>query len=128
MGTNDIRREASAAAVIAGMQDIIARVKARGIKVFGATIIPRHNVPPAGTNTGWNDAKTAIRNEVNRWMRTSRAFDAVLDFDRVVGDPALPNLINPPYNCGDGIHPSPIGYYQMGKSVDLELFKVPGRH
>ena len=35
-----------------------------------------------------NDAKTAIRNEVNRWMRTTRAFDAVLDFDRVVRDPA----------------------------------------
>lgn len=127
MGTNDIRREATAAGVIAGMQDIVQRIRARGIKVFGATIIPRHNVPPAGTNTGWNDAKTGIRNEVNRWMRTSRTFDAVLDFDRVVRDLGSPDLINPPYNCGDGIHPSPIGYYQMGKSVDLELFTVPRR-
>lgn len=123
MGTNDIRREASAAAVIAGMRSIIERVHARGWKIYGATIIPRHNVAPAGTNTGWNDAKTAIRNEVNRWIRTSRAFDGVLDFDAVVRDPANPDLIFPPYNCGDGIHPSPIGYYQMGKSVDLNLFK-----
>jgi hypothetical protein len=46
----------------------------------------------------------------------------VLDFDRVVRDPADPDLIFPPFNCGDGIHPSPIGYYQMGKSVDLDLF------
>jgi lysophospholipase L1-like esterase len=125
MGTNDIRREATAAGVIAGLRDIAARLEVRGIKVFAATIIPRHNVTPVGTNTGWNDAKTAIRNEVNRWMRTPRTFDAVLDFDRVVHNPDQADLINPPYNCGDGIHPSPIGYYQMGKSVDLNLFKVP---
>ena len=31
-------------------------------------------------------------------------------------------LLDPAYNCGDGIHPSPIGYFQMGKSVDLGLF------
>ena len=122
MGTNDIRREASAQDVISGMQNIIARVKARGLKIYGATIIPRHNVPASGTNTGWNDAKTAIRNQVNDWIRHSRAFDGVLDFDRVVRDPADPDLIFPPFNCGDGIHPSPIGYYQMGKSVDLDLF------
>jgi hypothetical protein len=41
-------------------------VKARRLRVFAATIIPRHNVPPMGTNTGWNDAKTAIRREVNQ--------------------------------------------------------------
>ena len=95
MGTNDIRRGASASQVIAGMQDIVRRVRARGLNVFGATIIPRHNVPPAGTNTGWDPAKTAIRNEVNRWIRTSRTFDGVLDFDRVVADPGNPDLIYP---------------------------------
>jgi lysophospholipase L1-like esterase len=126
MGTNDIRREQTAQGVIAAMQNIIHRAKARGLKIYGATIIPRHNVPPSGTNTGWNDAKTAIRNQVNDWMRRSRAFDGVLDFDRVVRDPADPDLIFPPFNCGDGIHPSPIGYYQMGKSVDLDLFGSRG--
>src|SRR5262249_10039309 len=58
MGTNDIRREAPAAQVIDGMSTIAARVKAKGIKVFGATIIPRHNRAPEGGNTGWNGAKT----------------------------------------------------------------------
>ena len=123
MGTNDIRREASAAQVIAGMQNIIQRVRAQGLKIIGVTIIPRHNVPPAGTNTGWNDAKTAIRNEVNQWIRTSGAFDKVIDFDAVVRDPANPDLLYPAFNCGDGIHPSPLGYYQMGKSVDLDVFE-----
>jgi lysophospholipase L1-like esterase len=128
MGTNDIRREASAAQVIAGMQNIIDRVRAHGIKIIGATIIPRHNVPPSGTNTGWNDAKTAIRNQVNAWIRTQAPFDGVIDFDAVVRDPANPDLIYPAFNCGDGIHPSPAGYYQMGKAVDLDLFGTRDRN
>ena len=120
MGTNDIRRGASAAQVTAGMSDIVKRVKAKGLKIFGATIIPRHNVPPAGTNTGWNDAKTAIRREVNQWMRMRGGFDGVLDFDSVVRDPANADLIFAPYNC-DGIHPTPRGYYEMGRSIALEM-------
>jgi len=127
MGTNDIRRGAPAAQVIAGMTSIVQRIKAKGIRVAGATIIPRHNVAPAGTNTGWNPDKTKIRNEVNQWIRTRAPFDSVIDFDRVVSDPANPDLIQAPFNCGDGIHPSPAGYYAMGKSVDLGLFRVAGR-
>jgi lysophospholipase L1-like esterase len=121
MGTNDIRRGASAAQVMDGMSQIIKRVKARGIKIYGTTIIPRHNVAAAGTNTGWNDAKSAIRREVNQWMRTRAPFDGVLDFDAVVKDPANADLIAAPFNC-DGIHPTPRGYYEMGRSVSLDLF------
>ena len=122
MGTNDIRRNATAAQVIAGMQDIIRRVKARGVKIIGATIIPRHNRPPVENNTGWDTAKTRIRNDVNQWMRTGHAFDAVIEMDAAVRDPKNPDLIYPPFNCGDGIHPSPRGYFEMGKSVPLDLF------
>jgi lysophospholipase L1-like esterase len=121
MGTNDIRRGAPAAQVIAGLSQIAARVKARGLRVFAATIIPRHNVPPMGTNTGWNDAKTAIRREVNQWIRTRGRFDGVLNFDAAVRDRANADLIAAPFNC-DGIHPTPRGYYEMGKSIALDLF------
>jgi lysophospholipase L1-like esterase len=123
MGTNDIRREAPAAQVIAGMQQVAMRVKARGLKIVGVTIIPRHNRPPEPTNTGWNAAKTQIRNEVNQWIRTKAPFDAVIDFDKVVRDSGNADLIYPPFNCGDGIHPSPRGYYEMGRAVKLDLFR-----
>lgn len=123
MGTNDLRREAPATQVIAGMQDIIKRVKARGLKIVGVTIIPRHNRPPEQNNTGWNSAKTQARNEVNAWIRSKAPFDAVIDFDKVVQDPGNKDLIYPPFNCGDGIHPTPRGYYEMGRSVRLELFQ-----
>jgi lysophospholipase L1-like esterase len=124
MGTNDIRRDASAEQVINGLKDIVARVKARGLKVVGVTIVPRHNVAAIAGNTGWNDAKTKVRNEVNAWIRGGGAFDAVIDFDRVVRSAANPDLLKVTYNCGDGIHPSPLGYFEMGKSVDLSLFET----
>jgi lysophospholipase L1-like esterase len=113
LGTNDIRRGASAAQVIGGIKDIIARVKQKGIKIYGVTIL----------DTGWNDAKSKIRNEVNAWMRKDAGFDAVLDFDRVVRDKSNPDIINIAYDCSDGVHPSPFGYFLMGKSVDLGLFR-----
>jgi lysophospholipase L1-like esterase len=122
-GTNDIRREAPADQVIAGMKDIIARVKAKGIKIIGVTIIPRDSVVPGIPDTGWNDAKSKIRNEVNDWIRKQAGFDAVLDFDKVVRDPGSPDRIAMAYDCSDGVHPSPFGYYLLGKSVDLGLFK-----
>jgi lysophospholipase L1-like esterase len=123
MGTNDIRRGASADQVIGGMKDIIARVRAKGMRIVGATIIPRHSVVPGVPDTGWDDAKTKVRNRVNDWIRKDAGFDAVLDFDRVVQSATDPNLINQAYNCGDGVHPAPIGYFQMGKSVDLRIFE-----
>jgi lysophospholipase L1-like esterase len=122
MGTNDIRREASADQVIGGMKDIISRVKAHGIKIIGVTIIPRHSTVPGVENTGWNDAKTKTRNQVNDWIRKGAGFDSVIDFDRVVRSAGDPDLLNSAYNCGDGIHPSPFGYFQMGKSVDVSVF------
>jgi lysophospholipase L1-like esterase len=121
MGTNDIRRGASAAQVTSGLSQIVQRVKQRGIKVYGATIIPRHNVAASGTNTGWDDRKTAIRREINDWIRARGSFDGVIDFDRVVRDPANADRIFAPFDC-DGIHPNPRGYFEMGKSVPLELF------
>ena len=121
MGTNDIRREASAEQVIAGTETIIERVHARGLKIHGVTIIPRHNRAPTENNSGWTQAKTRTRNAVNAWIRTDAAFDSVIDFDEVVRDPANPNLIFAAFNCDD-IHPTPRGYYEMGRAVPLELF------
>jgi lysophospholipase L1-like esterase len=119
MGTNDIARGASAAQVIAGMQEIVDRVRGIGLKSIGVTIIPRHDQPPTENSLGWNDAMTVIRHEVNDWIRNLANFDAVLDFDVVVRDPANPNWLNPMFNC-DGVHPNPFGYFMMGQSINLE--------
>jgi lysophospholipase L1-like esterase len=122
MGTNDIRRGASADAVERGLASIVERVKAKGIRISAVTIIPRHNVAPSGTNTGWNAEKTRIRNDVNEWIRSKAAVDHVIDFDKVIRDRVDANLMAAPFNCGDGIHPSPAGYYALGRSVPLSVF------
>jgi lysophospholipase L1-like esterase len=123
LGTNDIRRGAPAEQVIAGIKDIVTRVKQKGIKIIGVTIIPRDTTVPGIPDTGWSDAKSKIRNQVNDFIRKQAGFDAVLDFDKLVRDPGNPDVINVAYDCGDGIHPSPYGYFLLGKSVDLGLFK-----
>lgn len=122
LGTNDLRREASAAQVEAGISDIVRRVHAKGIKIIGVTIIPRHSIVPGVEDTGWSDAKNRIRREVNDWIRKRAGFDAVLDFDRLVRSRANADLIEPALGCGDGVHPSPFGYFSLAKSVDLRLF------
>lgn len=123
MGTNDIRRGATAGRVIAGLADISKKVSAAGIRTIGVTIIPRHNVAPTAGNSGWDDQKTGIRREMNQWIRSRGSFDRVLDFDAVIRDPQHPDLMQARFNCGDGIHPSPAGYYTLGASVDLGLFR-----
>ena len=123
MGTNDIRRDASADQVIAGLKDIITRIRAHNIRVIGATMIPRHIDVPGVADTFWSAEKNATRARVNDWIRKDAGFDAVLDFDAVVRSPENPELLYPAYNCGDGVHPSPIGYFLMGKSVDLGIFR-----
>jgi lysophospholipase L1-like esterase len=122
MGTNDIRRGASANQVIQAMTTIAQKVKASGARVVGVTIIPRHGAD-AGGATNWDSSKTRIRNEVNGWIRGRAPFDAVIDFSKVVNDPADPDLILPAFNCGDGIHPSPRGYFEMGSAVDLSVLR-----
>jgi len=122
MGTNDIRRGAGASQVIQAMTTIAQKVKASGARIVGVTIIPRHNVAAGGATT-WDSSKTLIRNEVNGWIRTRAPFDAVIDFSKVVNDPADPDLILPAFNCGDGIHPSPRGYFEMGSAVDLSVLR-----
>ena len=121
MGTNDIRRDASSGGVIAGMDRIIREVQARGIAILGATIIPRHNRAPTPENSGWTPAKTVVRNRVNDWMRDEAPFDGVLDFDAVMRRADDADLLEPALDC-DGIHPNVLGYYEMGRSIPLDLF------
>lgn len=125
MGTNDIRRGASARQVIEAMTAIGQRLRDAKLRALGVTIIPRH-IQPATAATPWDGSKTQIRNEVNAWLRSGRApFDAVVDFDRIVRDPADADRIRPAFDCGDGIHPSSRGYFEIGSSLDLTLFRRP---
>jgi lysophospholipase L1-like esterase len=104
--------------VLAAYQQIIARAYAHGLRVYGATITPfagsTHYHPGALTESD--------RQAVNQWIRAAGHFDAVIDFDSVVRDPAHPDRLLPAYDCSDHLHPSPAGYRAMGNAVPLTLF------
>jgi lysophospholipase L1-like esterase len=127
-GTNDIsaanvltrpQDKVTAQQIIEGMKTLIARAHSRGIKVWGATLSPRAGTkPPFYSENG-----EVMRREVNTWIRTSGAFDAVLDFERVLGDPARPDALRPEYDSGDHLHPNDVGFRAMADSIDLHLFK-----
>jgi lysophospholipase L1-like esterase len=114
-GTNDLNSGlVNADQLIAGIADIIQRVKARNVKIIGATIIPR-------SSAAWTPQETVYRHQVNDWILHHAGFDAVLDFDKVMRDPTNPDIMNPILEFGDHTHPNPFGYLAIGRSVDLEV-------
>ena len=123
IGTADATEAAQkqvASDLIAAYQQIITRAHAQGIRVYGATITP------FGGNVTYDDPngfREAARQEVNAWIRTSHQFDAVLDFDRAVRDPANPRQINPAYDVGDHLHMNPAGYGVIAGAVPASLFR-----
>jgi lysophospholipase L1-like esterase len=110
--------------IIAGYKQLIERAHLRSIKVIGSPLTPFENALSGGPNQGYfTPEKEAKRLAVNNWIRTSGAFDGLIDFDRVVADPAHPSAIAAAYDSGDHLHPNDAGYKAMGESVDLKLFQ-----
>lgn len=104
--------------ILGAYGQIILRAHARGLRVIGATITPY--VGSDYYHPGPLDE--AARQAVNAWIRTPGHFDAVIDFDQVMRDPAHPDHLLPAYDCGDHLHPGPAGYKVMGSSIPLSLF------
>jgi len=128
LGINDIRFRAdrahevvSAEEMTNGLGQLAARAKARGLKIFGCTLLTFEDETfLAGAYTKEGEAK---RQAVNAWIRQSRAFDAVIDFEKALRDPAHPTRMLPPFDCGDHLHPSDAGYDRLGDEIDLKLFE-----
>ncbi len=104
--------------IIEGLQVLINRAHRKGIKIWGATLLP---INSAKGSARMEEAE-AKRQAVNAWIRTAGAFDAIVDFDQVVRDPAHPERFLPAFDSGDHLHPSDAGYAAMAASLDLRLF------
>ena len=110
--------------LIAGHKQLIEMAHTRGLKIYGATVTP---FEAANYFTKEGEAK---REALNQWIRTSKAYDGVVDFDLATRDPANPTRLLPLYDSGDHLHPNDAGYKAMGEAIDLALFKaapVPAR-
>jgi lysophospholipase L1-like esterase len=122
LGINDIgvggaRPSPSIAELIAGHRQFIDRARAHGLRVYGATLTAFEGA------AYWTPEGEAKRQAVNDWIRTSGAYDAVLDFAAATQDPARPTRMRAEHDSGDHLHPSPAGYTAMANSIDLGLFR-----
>lgn len=123
IGINDIINGStslpvSADSLIAGYRQLIARAHAKGIAVVGCTM------PPFEGAGYYSAAKDLVRQGANNWIRSSGEFDAVIDFEQLLRDPANPRRLNPLYDSGDHLHPNNAGYQLMGNAVPLGLFSA----
>ncbi|HLG96149.1 MAG TPA: SGNH/GDSL hydrolase family protein [Bryobacteraceae bacterium] len=108
----------SADDLIAAHEQIVARAHAHGLKIFGATLTPFEG---AAYFTPEGELK---RESFNKWMRTSKVYDGVIDFDAVVRDPQNPTKMLPRFDSGDHLHPNDAGYEAMGNAIDLKTLEA----
>ncbi|MGH9626397.1 MAG: SGNH/GDSL hydrolase family protein, partial [Bryobacteraceae bacterium] len=105
--------------IIGAYSQMIERAHEHGIEAIGATIMPY-----AGSDYYHpGPASEADREAINKWIRAPGHFDAVIDFAKIMRDPAHPSHLRPAYDSGDHLHPSPKGYRVMGDAVPLTLFQ-----
>lgn len=134
LGTNDIgwaggpfapaEAPATLEGLVAGYRQLIERARVHGVRVIGATIPPFEGALQGTPLEGHHSpAKDQVRQAVNAWIRTSGAFDAVVDFDATLRDPAHPTRLLPAFDSGDHLHPGDAGYRAMAAAVDLDTLR-----
>jgi len=124
-GINDIagwpehpEQDVSAGDVIGALTQLADRAHLRGLRVMGATMTPTLGCPDCGGEKG-----EEIRQAVNTWIRSGAPYDAIVDFDLVVSDPAEPRRLKAEFDCGDHLHLSDAGYRAVAAAIDLSFFR-----
>jgi lysophospholipase L1-like esterase len=102
-------------ALEAADKQIIDRAHQKGIKVYGGLLTPYQGAAYA------SPAGEQVREALNNWIRTSGAFDGVIDFATPVADPTNLLTFNPNYNDRDHLHPNDSGYQIMANAIDLAM-------
>jgi lysophospholipase L1-like esterase len=121
IGINDIVYSPSSSPIpagdlAAGYLQLIARARAHGIGVLGATLTPFEGL------SYYTPAREAVRSQVNDWIRSCGSFDAIADFDLALRDPNQPTRVNPAYDSGDHLHPNDAGYAALAQALPLSFF------
>ncbi len=144
LGTNDIWFGAggvagkpippygTAASIEAGLRSLIAQVHARGLKIFGITLLPRATSTKADHDTPeyWGPSEQAVLSAVNAWMLAGQTgFDGVFNLNPVMADvyngDCNPTIPFPPYFNPDHLHPNIAGQTVMANAISTTLFGMP---
>ena len=105
------------AALVAGFRGLVERAHRRGVRVVAMTCPPFEDAAPVPNY--WAPDKEPLRLQLNAWLREGGAFDAVVDIDRLLRDPAHPSRLAPAFDSGDHLHPNDAGYATIGAAIPL---------
>ena len=130
LGTNDIgwpggpfaptELAPALSALAHGFRQLVDRAHRRGVCVIAATVPPFEDALEGTPLEGhFSPRKEALRQALNRWIRESKAFDAVVDFDAALRDPVRPTRLRTEFDSGDHLHPGDEGYRAMAEAIDL---------
>ncbi|MFF0507203.1 SGNH/GDSL hydrolase family protein [Streptomyces fimicarius] len=123
LGINDVQQspqEADPRRIVDSLRALADRAHARGLSVVGATLTPFEGFAT------WTPQREAVRQAVNEQIRAGMVFDAYVDFDAAVRDPAAPGRILTSYDSGDHLHLNDDGYRALGDHVDPKLLDRAG--
>ncbi len=116
LGTNDLYFGADGSQVIAGLQQIASEIHQAGLRAVGVTLLPRMAGPEP-----WSPTEQSYLEQINQWLLTSHAFDAVIDLASTVADvyngQCTPTSIFAPYDSGDHLHPDNAGQVAMADAI-----------
>ncbi|HEX8806964.1 MAG TPA: SGNH/GDSL hydrolase family protein [Candidatus Aquilonibacter sp.] len=114
LGVNDIQQQPhqlDPVQIETGLLQIATQAHQHGLKIMVGTIMPIE-----GSYSYFPEIE-ATRQAVNAFIRASRVFDGIVDFDKAMRDPSDPHRLLPAYDGGDHLHPSPKGLRVMGELV-----------
>ena len=112
--------------LIQAYQQIITKIHAFNVPVFGATITP-FGCANATLQPYSDPVREQTQLKVNEWIRSNigetGGFDGLVDFDAVMRDPKNQTRLRPDFDSGDCLHPNVEGYRDMADAFPLELFE-----
>jgi lysophospholipase L1-like esterase len=114
------QEEVSLEQMVAGLRQLITRAHERNVKIIGATLLPFGPIPERPGY--YSETSAAKREALNQWIRTSKEFDGVIDFEAAVRDPQDPKIMLAAYDSGDHLNPNDDGYKAMADAIDLKVF------
>ncbi len=106
--------------IISSLRQIASVAHQSGLAVVVCTLMPWSGYEASPGAKTYSPTIDSIRLAVNSYIRTNSDFDAVIDFDAVMRDPANPNKLRAEWDSGDHIHPNDKGNEAMANAVSLD--------